>query len=242
MTDKNIFYKVVVHPAPHVQNSQKTFEDFSDQVVLIASGGAPITIKPHQIENLRLAAEHLATGGTIYTRQQHEDAQAATRQLDFICTRLRQEKDGSRDDMYARIQRALDHLTTSAKRRSELDEALETIERQEKVLREIEGKEGYCLFGTPDMPDDPQEAFQLGSALAFSRCAKEAKDFLEEKASSTRELAQVVEQEWAAWLKEEQQFPTDELLNAWGELLNKMLGRPTNLEIDEENEKPISTS
>lgn len=46
--------------------------------------------------------------------------------------------------------------------------------RLREALEEIKGKHGFCIFGTPDLEPEPEQAFRQGSHFAFNECAEMA--------------------------------------------------------------------
>ena len=52
---------------------------------------------------------------------------------------------------------------------------------------------------------------------------------------AAKRKAQVVEMEWAVWLKTPDQFVPIELLDAWSDLLEELLGRPPKVDEDKPN-------
>ena len=54
----------------------------------------------------------------------------------------------------------------------------EKVERLREALNVIEKKEGYCIFGTPDLADTPDQAFRQGSAFTYAEVAAIAREAL----------------------------------------------------------------
>ena len=55
------------------------------------------------------------------------------------------------------------------------------IEKLEAALKEIEAKDGFCIYGSSDTSADPEEAFREGSAYANIECASIAREALKEE-------------------------------------------------------------
>lgn len=55
------------------------------------------------------------------------------------------------------------------------------LERMELALREIEAKEGMCIFGSADTSGDPDVAFRQGSAYSNNECAEIARQALKDE-------------------------------------------------------------
>jgi hypothetical protein len=53
------------------------------------------------------------------------------------------------------------------------------LHRYRAALSEIREKRGYCIFGTSELPGDPELAFRLGSAMSYSECASIANEALD---------------------------------------------------------------
>jgi hypothetical protein len=54
------------------------------------------------------------------------------------------------------------------------------VERLEGALEKIKGKDGYCIFGSSEMSEDPEQAYRDGSAQAFYDCAEIAREALKQ--------------------------------------------------------------
>ena len=50
--------------------------------------------------------------------------------------------------------------------------------RLRAALKEVAAKNGMCVFGASEMPEDPEQAFRLGSAYAFNEAAEIASEAL----------------------------------------------------------------
>lgn len=55
---------------------------------------------------------------------------------------------------------------------------LQAVEVMNEKLEELKGKEGFCIYGTTDLADNPEQAFRQGSAYTYSECAAIAQEAL----------------------------------------------------------------
>ncbi len=58
----------------------------------------------------------------------------------------------------------------------DLNLAVEVISAMKEALAWIAKKDGFCIFGTADMAEEPDNAFRQGSALTYSECAEKCKE------------------------------------------------------------------